>query len=476
MSLNADVIWEFRPTAGDNANGGGFKEGASGTDYSQQNAAQVAYTDLIIDVVDDTQVTSVLTPFTSAHVGNIINITGGAGFTTGRYEVTAVAAAIATLDRVVGTNGSTGGTGNLGGALDYFTDSFFDNSISASGNGNFGTRIHVKNTGTMTFDDILSAANCRGLSTRQGFIRGYKTTRGDNPSGSDRPLIDLVANQWDWDANCNTINIEYLRFTTTSTRGMSIPLLSSGINCKFSNTSGNGSKYAVLIGSNGVAPSSGSALINCEVTNPSGLGVGLATQAYVSGLYFISGCWIHDCDTGITRHGTNTGRLYMSDTIIQACATTGVTGTSITLALVKNCTFYGASTPAGTGINSLGAVDACIWTNNIFYGWTTGVTATTQAESLVADYNNFFNNTTDRTNITAGAHDTALDPQFTAPGSNDFGVGANMKAIGFPSLIGVASGTTSFVDLGAAQSESASGGGGGQRTRGILPFYAVKGS
>jgi len=45
VALSAAQILEVRSTGSD-ANGGGFKAGASGTDYSQQDAAQYALTGL----------------------------------------------------------------------------------------------------------------------------------------------------------------------------------------------------------------------------------------------------------------------------------------------------------------------------------------------------------------------------------------------------------------------------------------------
>ena len=120
MPLSASQVWEVR-TTGSDSNGGGFKAAASGTDYSQQDAAQVTYSDLVIGTTT-TQLTSAANPFTSAHVGNIVYVSGGTGFTTGRYEVTAVSAGVATMDRSVGTASSTGGIGKLGGAIATFAE------------------------------------------------------------------------------------------------------------------------------------------------------------------------------------------------------------------------------------------------------------------------------------------------------------------------------------------------------------------
>jgi hypothetical protein len=169
MALSADTVWEVR-TTGDNANGGGFVAGASGTDYSQQDAAQVTYTDLAIDAATNTNVTSAATPFTASHVGNTLNVTGGTGFTTGRYRVVSVASNIATLDRAVGTTSSTGGTGKLGGALASLNT--LASSMVAS------NRAFIKATGTyvQTATPAFTANNV--------WLFGYTTTRGDGGRAS----------------------------------------------------------------------------------------------------------------------------------------------------------------------------------------------------------------------------------------------------------------------------------------------------
>ena len=75
MALPAATVWEVRPTAGSDTNGGGFVAGASGTDYSQQNAANSAGSDIsTTDVVATgvATITSATASFTSAIVGNVI--------------------------------------------------------------------------------------------------------------------------------------------------------------------------------------------------------------------------------------------------------------------------------------------------------------------------------------------------------------------------------------------------------------------
>ncbi|MCG3177003.1 MAG: hypothetical protein MOGMAGMI_01967 [Candidatus Omnitrophica bacterium] len=525
MSLHADVIWEFRPTAGDNANGGGFKAGASGVDLSIQDAAEQAYTDLVIDAVDNTKITSAAErAFIADDVGNIINITGGTGFTTGRFEITAVAAGVATVDRAIGTTGSTGGTGNLGGALDVPYDAWVDNDLRSDGTNVH--RVYIKNTGTGTIAADLTFTNKQGATTRQLLFEGYNTTRGDNPTGTNRPLLDFGAFSLQL-ADTNSLGwlVKNLRFTTTSATGIAIPGLSVVRNCKFSNTSGTAGRIAVSSGYSTSVAASASVFIDCEMNSTAGTAFSIGSQSYVSADVHLIGCFIHDSVTGVGKTGTNSTILFIEDCIIKACSTAGLTGTT-QFRIIKNCTFYGAATPAGIAINNSGQPSGYRWLNNIIYGWTTGISVTTPDKRGLAEFNNFFNNTTNRSNIDAGPNDIALDPQFTDPSTNDFTPGANMQGVGTPNVnIGAGgSATRSYVDLGAAQTQAADypseddvrdgvsfGDGafegnmtlpaeadveagvqygtngtefegtlpattGGQRTRGILPFYAVKGS
>lgn len=87
-----------------------------GTDYAHtwRWGVIASYTDLVIGSTA-TQLTSAAHPFTAAHVGRVLDITGGTGFTVDRYVVLSVAGSTATMDRAVGTAASTAGKGILTG-------------------------------------------------------------------------------------------------------------------------------------------------------------------------------------------------------------------------------------------------------------------------------------------------------------------------------------------------------------------------
>ncbi|MCE5254335.1 MAG: hypothetical protein LLG45_09060 [Actinomycetia bacterium] len=79
-------------------------------------AASVAASgsDLVIDAVDNTKVTSASYTFVAGDIGKTLHITAGTGFTAGAYQISGVAAGVATLGAACGTTGSTGGGWRMG--------------------------------------------------------------------------------------------------------------------------------------------------------------------------------------------------------------------------------------------------------------------------------------------------------------------------------------------------------------------------
>ena len=156
-----------------------------GTDYSQQDAAQIAYTDILVGAVTTTA-TSVLNPFTPAMVGNTINMTGGAGITVQRAEITGcTAAGVATFDKSLGTAASVG-TGNLGGA--FASPGMASSLTSIAGWIKAGT-YDCSNTSNVSGGRLTWGSN--GTTDRPAYLRGYQTTRGDFGT---RPVLRPTAN------------------------------------------------------------------------------------------------------------------------------------------------------------------------------------------------------------------------------------------------------------------------------------------
>lgn len=67
-----------------------------GVDYSQQNAAQFAFTDMVIDGATNTKFTSAGLPVGKNFVGNLIRVTSGSGFTVQSVEVVSTVTTTAT--------------------------------------------------------------------------------------------------------------------------------------------------------------------------------------------------------------------------------------------------------------------------------------------------------------------------------------------------------------------------------------------
>jgi hypothetical protein len=183
MALNAAIQWEVRTTGSDN-NGGGFKAGATGTDYSQQDAAQVNIDNSAIvcstPAANSNTLTFVsgYTP-TSADVGNVVQISGGTNVNADFYEITAQTSTTWTVASRGGQNLTTATaagssiTGKMGGALATPTKAW----MSATAIDNV---VYLKSGSYPTAALTLPAG--------MGHVRtiGYGVTRGDNGT---KPVI-----------------------------------------------------------------------------------------------------------------------------------------------------------------------------------------------------------------------------------------------------------------------------------------------
>ncbi|MFA5379905.1 MAG: hypothetical protein WC455_29365 [Dehalococcoidia bacterium] len=391
MALNAATVWEIR-AAGSQANGGGFYDRSPGTsvDYSQQDAAQLTVTDLATDGAG-TGLSSATGGFTAAMVGNIIHITGGT-LTAGWYEITAYTDTnTVTIDRSAGAS-KTGGTGNVGGAFLY----------GGSLDGEFalmqvdGNKVWIK-AGTYTQGESVTWAAASAATPQ--IIEGYNTSRGDSPVGNNRPLIVCGENTLNFNSYAVVSN---LRFTTTASSGVAGGIATVFFNCKAQNLSESANRYAFN------ASNSYCSFIQCEAESTIGSGVvcGIATQ--------IAFCYIHDSSIGVY---TNSAGVAVVGTVIDSCASSGlnIAGTGALGGLYINNTIYNC----GNGIASKGAQSIVM--NNIISGCTTGANWDTNVHNSgnIWDYNCFYN-TTDRTNVTAGAHDIDADPLLTDPSNGDF--------------------------------------------------------
>ena len=439
-----------------------------GIDRSRRTAAYVAFTDLVIDAVTNTKCTSVLSPFVSADAGQFINITAGTGWTVQRVEILSVTAGVATCDKALGTVGSIGGTGNMGGAL-LTVQKGLDTITTAD------MTMWVKGTGTADYL-ITAGLTCPTVAGSKYQIRimGYRTTRGDGL----KPEIK---------ANANTIT-PFIAYTTLN-------------GCEWHNFILNGD-YPTRTGGKGPAPATtGFSMFNCVMKNFGDRGF-----HGVSGRYLLYGCEVTNCantaGSGAVE-GTAAGQGAVMYSWIHANPKTGgyfVAG-GIDIALIGNrfekntgATSDGCEMEHrnlivgnifdGNGRDGLRAntnyafniqsdVANNIFSNNTAFGLNvTGTPA--YADNNRRHHNGYYNNTSGArsTNINKGVGevDCTADP-FTDSSSGDFtlnntaGGGAELRAAGFPG-VAVGSAAIGYQDIGLYQHEDAGGGGGGQRVIG----------
>jgi len=193
MTISANTQIEVR-TGGDDDNGGGFVTGASGTDFTLQDAATLSLTDLATSGIGVTTLTSVTGGFLAAHIGNLVQIKSGTNVTAGFYEITAhTDTNTVTLDRAPddGVGGIASGVGSIGGAL--ATPGKMAPLLTVS-----GMKGWIK-TGTYTMTTSTPGAAgpiVTPATAANSVIEGYNSTRGDlriQLTQANKPIISAGA-------------------------------------------------------------------------------------------------------------------------------------------------------------------------------------------------------------------------------------------------------------------------------------------
>jgi hypothetical protein len=182
-ALPAALVWEVRATVGSNNNGGGFVAGATGTDFSQQDAAQYTFTNLASTsgTTNPCVVTSASHNFVAADVGNLLHVTAGTNWIANFFQIVSVAANAATLDRACGTAASiSNGTFAVGGALASMATAVLATGRVA------GNKFFLKATGnyTVTASLALNTSQTPSSTAMPNRIIGYTTTRTDKGRAS----------------------------------------------------------------------------------------------------------------------------------------------------------------------------------------------------------------------------------------------------------------------------------------------------
>lgn len=175
MSIAYSTDWEIR-TTGDYSNGGGFNRESGGTDYTQQDVAQLALTDCATSGVGSTTLTSATGGFTAAMVGNIINLSAGTNLTVNWYEITAYTDTnTVTIDRAPddGVGGVSGATGKVGGAMSWPPPDVTDGGPTVTYN-----KFWIKH-GTYTLTNTTVSAENGPISLDYANVEGFENVRGD---------------------------------------------------------------------------------------------------------------------------------------------------------------------------------------------------------------------------------------------------------------------------------------------------------
>ena len=346
--------------------------------------------------------------FTTAMVGNMIHITAvtGTGCLVGWYEIVEVLSATTlVLDRTPApSNDMTVATWYVGGALSLnsaLDDDFHELLI---GDNAVGAPTVFYKYGTYAYGENIAVAS-DGATLYPVRHRGYKTVRGDNPTGADRPTIALAARTVTYgDYN----DFKNLIYTSTAAAGITTGTGYVARNCKFTNISSTADRVMITAGVT-------SCFVDCEIS--SYFGFALAAAANV---VRVIGCYIHDCLQGL--RSTNAATQFIAinnifENCVEFCAG-AETSTYMGLTnIFEGNTFYGAENKLGDGLELQDAVKVCTVTNNIFYGLAVGLAGTIDQYTIVIDNNDFYNNTADKSSyVTHGANDIFVNPAFTNVG------------------------------------------------------------
>lgn len=443
MAISANAVWEVR-TAGNDTNGGAFVTGASGSDYSQQDAKNTVGSDIsTTDAVANgtTTITSATANFDTTIVGNVIYLQGGTGsLAATRRQVTARASTTSiTVDASVAAG--TGITMNIGGAL----------SSPGEVGRNFvsGNTVHIK-SGTYTI--TTSSGNVSGgvfsKAGNAGTIIGYDSSRNDYGT---KPII-----------TCNTTGVTMISLGASITNNLIANIAFDGASQGTSRGITGGTRLNVYkctfanFTSGGISGTANSSFaIDCYAT-------GCATTVAFQNI---------SCFGCVAEGNTISGFSQNNDLFINCIAAnnSGASSNGFTSASGSarciNCVAYNNGQHGFVQQSTSGVLINCIAEGNAGTGFL-GTTAEGNIWSNCAAFNNGtdFNAGTGK-NVTFNLI-TGSTSFFTNAAGDDFslnnsaGGGADAREAGLPGAFEGFATTTSYLDIGAAQHQDSGGGGG----------------
>lgn len=425
MSLDPLIQFEIR-RGGSDTNGGGFKQGASGTDWTLQDNPQYSVTDGVTN--GSTTITSASANFGTDVVGNVVYVQGGTGsVAAARYQIISrTNATTIVVDRSTGLTAGTGVTLKVGGALATPGGAA---AIAQLANGHriwwkYDASAYACSTSTAGPAGPILFADNNAVA-----LMGYDVTRGDRTGR--RPV-------YQWTASApggatyiastgQTARQVFANFTVdansvSNVNGISIANRCSAADCVALNASA-----ASRIGINATGANAGAT--RCMAQN--------CTTGF-NGFQLIYGCQAISCTTGFSVLG--------AEKCIAVNGTTGFTLATGSGGNLYRCTVDGAAT--GFSISFAANLVACLATNCA----TRGFSSSDYLHTLLncAQYNSGAMSGTALLND--GFVTVTADPYVNRAGGDyrpntSANGGALLKAAGIGAY-----GQTDNVDIGAAQS------------------------
>lgn len=452
MTIAATAVWRVR-VAGNDQNGAGYDPAISGgTDYSQQDSPFKAATDWQVKSDDNTKVkSSTAGSPADAWKGNALRIYAGSGWTTGYYFITAQDGEWITLDRSPAATGTTGGSGQIGGAAATWPR--ICSTANATGDKIVaGNTVWIRGAGSTdpSSADYDNASYCQMVQGTS--LSAMVTIRGEN----GRPRLT--------GPDYFIYMPSYTRFKdlvfSAKSAGGGYGLTYAGGNYNvYDSCLWNGAGYNAVLH----AATQSNQHYNCRWKN----NIATAVSCPSYGVHF-AGCRWESC--GVALSAPASANLSLANCLITGC-TTGISFASAAATAnlqVLNCIVNAC----GSGIVLADAASA--WASNIrntvFANCTTvGLKVTTStnveyARNLI-DFNAFYNNLAHRSGINAGANDIdcSADPFVNAAGG-DFtlnataGGGFALRDGGHPQSFEGLAGTALYMPIGFLAAPVAGGG------------------
>lgn len=435
MAVNPTAIWRVRP-GGNNTNGGGYDPGIAspGTDYSQADSAHVTFDGTTITATTaGVGATITITGYTVAatDVANALHITGGTNFIAGWYYIQSVGAGTWTLDRNCTTGAGAAMTGSMGGGwADFWTNTTSAAAVIVPGNIVYILGSGTPNPASYTYDYTASKFTSVSGDTTNGYIQylndpstpSYKAPP-DTTGGM--PVVRCADTVFDQPEYFRVSGLYFVASANTAgNNGALNPQGATGtsqaIGCVFDQFGFDTS----FCGGYGLS------VFGCEVFTS----VTATLNIVCSGINIQGGmaisCNVHDLNVsgGIRLVGNG----IVAFCVVAKCGSTGITKTgggsgffSIFNNTVDGNGEYGINIAAGV----ITASTSCF--NNIISNHTavgkaglfisSGTAATNDRLRHFIDYNTFYNNTTNVSNIDYNTHDTiAASNPYTAQSTEDY--------------------------------------------------------